>query len=57
VSLDIHIRDLYPISEPVPVTRYPRLVERGLRWIAGSLENACGLVGCGDVARGPVGRV
>jgi hypothetical protein len=22
VSLDIHIRDLYPISKPVPVTRY-----------------------------------
>jgi hypothetical protein len=29
-----------------------RLAERGLRWIAGSLENACGVVGCGDVARG-----
>jgi hypothetical protein len=24
---------------------------------AGSLENACGVVGCGDVARGPVGQV
>jgi hypothetical protein len=34
-----------------------RLAERGLRWIAGSLENACGVVGCGDVARGSMGRV
>jgi hypothetical protein len=29
-----------------------RLAERGLHWIAGSPENACGIVGCGDVARG-----
>jgi hypothetical protein len=28
-----------------------------LRSVPGSLENACGVVGCGDVAHGPVGWV
>jgi hypothetical protein len=28
VSLDIYIHDLYPISEPVPVTRYPLRIKK-----------------------------